>query len=162
MLLQTESGKHMVNIIRTNAEHEDFVELVRFLDAELAQRDGKDHSFYAQFNAISKIKYAVVACKDDVPVGCGAIKEFDPGIMEVKRMYVRPEQRGKGVAAIILSSLEEWAAEMKCFRCVLETGKKQPEAIRLYERMGYRHIANYGQYVGVENSLCFAKDLDHG
>lgn len=151
----------MVEITRANAEHNDFVTLVRCLDAELSERDGEDHSFYSQFNKIDKIKFAVIAYKDGEPVGCGAIKEFAPGIVEVKRMYVKPDERGKGVASAILSSLEEWAAEIKCFRCVLETGKKQPEAIRLYQRMGYGLTAKYGQYAGIENSLCFAKELDH-
>ena len=149
----------MAVVIRTNSEDPDFVELVRHLDAELAERDGKDHSFYAQFNKIDMIRHVIVAYNDGQPVACGAIKEYEPGTMEVKRMFTLPANRGKGIAARVLSELEKWASEMNYSKCVLETGKKQPEAIRLYEKSGYKLIPNYGQYAGVENSVCFEKSL---
>ena len=149
----------MIRTIRTNSDHQDFIQLVKYLDADLAQRDGKDHSFYAQFNKIDKIKYVVVAYDDNKPVGCGAIKEYAPGTVEIKRMYTLPESRGKGVASNVLSALEEWAIELDYEKCILETGKKQPEAIRLYEKNGYSVIPNYGQYAEIENSLCFEKHL---
>ena len=150
-----------MKIIRTNAGNPDFVELVKHLDAELAVRDGEDHAFYAQFNQIAPIKYAVVAYENGQASGCGAIREFDAGTMEVKRMYVLPEHRGKGFATNILAELEQWAAELSCKRCVLETGKNQPEAIALYDKNGYSRIPNYGQYEGVENSVCFEKRLPY-
>jgi GNAT superfamily N-acetyltransferase len=149
----------MIKITRTNAENQDFIELVKYLDAELAERDGQDHSFYATFNKIDKIKYAVVAYEDEKPIGCGAIKEYSPTVMEIKRMYTLPAGRGKGVASLVLSELEMWASELSYTKCILETGKKQPEAIRLYQKNGYKIIPNYGQYAEVENSLCFEKDL---
>lgn len=149
----------MINILRTGSTHPDFIELVRRLDAELAERDGADNAFYAQYNKIGGIKYALVAYENERPTGCGAIKEFAPGAMEVKRMYTLPESRGKGIASRILSELENWAAELSCEKCVLETGKRQPEAISLYRKSGYSTIPNYGQYAGVENSVCFEKLL---
>jgi GNAT superfamily N-acetyltransferase len=149
----------MIKIIRTDSDNTDFVKLVKFLDADLAERDGNDHSFYSQFNKIDKIKYVVVAYENDQPIGCGAIKEFAPGIMEVKRMYTLPEWRGKGIAAKVLADLEIWAAEMLYDKCVLETGKRQPEAIALYKKSGYKIIPNYGQYAGIENSVCFEKEM---
>lgn len=147
----------MHKIIRTDAAHPDFIELVRRLDAELAERDGAGHSFYARYNTIGEIKYAVVAYENERPIGCGAIKEYEPGAMEVKRMYTLPEARDRGIASRILTELEKWAAELSCEKCVLETGKRQPEAIRLYRKSGYTPIPNYGQYVGVENSICWAQ-----
>jgi|SRR5690349_24870665 len=149
----------MVTVVRTDSANPDFISLVRSLDADLAIRDGEDHSFYSQFNKIDKIKYVIVAYEDSLPVGCGAIKAFSPEIMEVKRMYVLPDRRNAGIATAVLSALERWAGELGCSRCILETGKKQPEAIRLYQKNGYHVIQNYGQYAGVENSICFAKDL---
>lgn len=149
----------MIRTIRTNSDHQDFIQLVKHLDADLAERDGKDHSFYAQFNKIDKIKYVVIAYDEDKPVGCGAIKEYAPGTMEIKRMYTLPESRGKGIASKVLSALEEWAIELEYEKCILETGKKQPEAIRLYEKNDYSVIPNYGQYAGIENSVCFEKHL---
>jgi putative acetyltransferase len=149
----------MIQLIRTDSGNKDFIELVRALDADLAKRDGDDHPFYAQFNKIDAIKYAVVAYEDERPVGCGAIKEFSADTVEVKRMYVIPQKRGKGFAAKILAALENWAAELSYVKCILETGKKQPEAIHLYKKNGYSPIPNYGQYANVENSLCFEKKL---
>lgn len=151
----------MVHLERTDSTHGDFIELVRRLDAELADRDGGEHSFYDQFNKIDKIRYVVVAYKEGQAVSCGAIKELEPGVMEVKRMYTLPEHRGKGIAAQVLGELERWAAELGCEKCVLETGKRQPEAIALYTKSGYQVTPNYGQYVGVENSVCFEKEIKH-
>jgi GNAT superfamily N-acetyltransferase len=149
----------MIDIIRTNSDNPDFVQLVKLLDADLAIRDGKDHAFYAQFNKIDKINYVVLAYAKGKPVGCGALKQYKPDVMEVKRMYVQPESRNQGVASRILVELEKWAYELSYATCILETGKMQPEAIGLYKRNGYKLIENYGQYAGVENSLCFEKQV---
>jgi GNAT superfamily N-acetyltransferase len=102
----------------------------------------------------------LVAYDEGLATGCGAIKEYSPGIMEVKRMFTLPSQRGKGIASRILSELEKWAAELRYQKCILETGKKQKEAIALYLKNGYTVIPNYGQYAGVENSICFEKELN--
>lgn len=149
----------MLTILRTTPEHADFVNLVQHLDAELAKRDGDEHAFYAQYNGIQTIPHALVAYLDGKPVATGAIKPFAPGVMEVKRMYVLPEYRGQGVASEVLNALEGWAAALGNSACILETGLKQPEAIRLYEKSGYNRIPNYGQYQGVDNSVCFEKQL---
>ena len=149
----------MISVIRTDSDNQDFVDLVKRLDADLAERDGNEHSFYAQFNKINKIKCVVVAYENGQPVGCGAIKEYAPGTMEIKRMYTLPENRGMGIATKVLTELEGWASELAYEKCVLETGKKQPEAIGLYKKNGYIIIPNYGQYAGIENSLCFEKDI---
>jgi GNAT superfamily N-acetyltransferase len=149
----------MIECIRTDSDHSDFRKLVRELDADLSIRDGADHAFYHQFNKIDKIKYAIVAYEGAIPIGCGAIKEYSPEAMEVKRMYVIPEKRGRGFASFILQQLEHWSAELRYSKCLLETGKKQPEAIQLYQKNNYKVIPNYGQYQGVENSLCFEKLL---
>lgn len=149
----------MIQIRRTNSDDRDFIELVSSLDAELAERDGEDHPFYAQFNKINKIKFVVLAYENEKPSGCGAIKEYGADTVEIKRMYVPPESRKKGIAAVILSELEKWAVELSYSKCILETGKKQTEAIGLYKKSGYTLIPNYGQYTEVENSLCFEKEM---
>lgn len=149
-----------MKLIRTDSNNPDFVELVKQLDADLAIRDGEDHAFYDQFNKLDAIKHTVVAYNEaNRAVGCGAIKQFETGTMEVKRMFVPLEERGKGIAGEILKELEIWAKELGNDKCILETGIKQPEAISLYKKSGYRFIDNYGQYAGVENSVCFAKLL---
>jgi GNAT superfamily N-acetyltransferase len=129
------------------------------LDADLAERDGRDHSFYAQFNKIDKIRYVVIAYLDGKALGCGALKQFGLGTMEIKRMYVPPPGRKLGIASSVLAELESWALELSCTKCVLETGKRQPEAIGLYRKNGYAQIPNFGQYAGMDNSICFEKDL---
>ncbi|SKA47094.1 Acetyltransferase (GNAT) family protein [Chitinophaga eiseniae] len=149
----------MLQLIRTDSGHPDFVSLVRLLDQDLAIRDGSDHAFYAQFNKIDLIKQAVVGYLDGQPVACGAIKPFSAEQAEVKRMFVRPNYRGRGLAGEVLRELEQWAQELGYNACVLETGKKQPEAIALYRKSGYAITENYGQYIGVDNSVCMRKEL---
>lgn len=149
----------MITLKRTNSNDLNFTKLVEHLDSELAIRDGDDHAFYHQYNGISMIKYALVAYMDDIPVGCGAIKKFDETTMEVKRMFVLPEFRGKSISRKILSGLEEWTKELGCQKCILETGINQHEALALYQKSGFIRIPNYGQYADVENSFCFEKVL---
>jgi len=149
----------MVTLKRTTSEHKDFIDLVTLLDSDLGKRDGAEHEFYHQFNSIVGLRYALVAYLGAKPLGCGAIKEFDSTSMEVKRMYVLPEARGQGLATLILKELEKWAAALNYRNCVLETGRRQPEAIALYTKNGYNIIPNYGQYEGVKNSICFQKTI---
>lgn len=148
-----------IELIRTDSTNPDFVKLVGYLDADLRIRDGEDHAFYAQFNKIDKIRNVVVAYQDGFAVGCGAIKDYQNGVGEVKRMFVRPEFRGNGIAARILKELEAWACELDFGSLILETGKAQPEAIALYLKSGYKVIPNYGQYENVENSVCMKKEM---
>ncbi|MFA7380852.1 MAG: GNAT family N-acetyltransferase [Bacteroidia bacterium] len=149
----------MYKIKRTDSDNSDFQKLVTALDKDLAIRDGEDHAFFAQFNKIAAIKHVVVAYEEGAAVGCGAIKEYEENVMEVKRMFVPLEKRGKGIASIVLGELENWAKELGYQKCILETGKKQPEAIRLYQKNNYTTIKNYGQYADVESSVCFEKLL---
>lgn len=150
---------HHILLLRTDSTNPDFRTLVAALDEDLAIRNGDEHSFFAQFNKIDLIKHVVVAYAGNEPVGCGAIKEYAPATMEVKRMYVPPLHRGKSIASAVLQELEAWAKELGYTTCILETGYKQPEAIRLYQKNHYHTIPNYGQYAGVESSVCFEKVL---
>ena len=149
----------MIRLIRTDSDNNDFIELVKLLDAELAILDGDEHAFYAQLNKTDKIKHVIVAYENDKPISCGAIREYSPAIMEVKRMYTIPESRGKGIATKVLNELEKWTTELAYQKCILETGKRQPDAIWLYQKNGYKSIPNYGKYVEMENSVCFEKNI---
>jgi GNAT superfamily N-acetyltransferase len=148
-----------MKLIKTVATNLDFINLVQELDAYLAVQDGEEHGFYDQYNHIDRLKYVIVAYENEVAVGCGAIKTFDEKSIELKRMFVAPNQRGKGVATRILTTLEDWAKELGFQKCILETGKRQPEAIALYHKSQYQIIENYGQYKGMGNSVCFEKKL---
>lgn len=77
----------------------------------------------------------IVAYENNHAVSCGAIKAFDVTTMEAKRMYTLPDNRGKGIATQILIELEKWAKELGYKKCILETGKKQPDAIQLYQKI---------------------------
>lgn len=149
----------MIEIKRTSSSEIDFQHLVSELDGELSTRNGETNEFFAQYNKIDQIKNVIIATIDNKPVGCGAIKAYDSDTMEIKRMFVPIEMRGKGIAVHILKNLEKWAKEMNYSKCILETGNKMLEAIRLYEKSNYKVVPNYGQYNGIEDSICFEKHL---
>ena len=149
----------MIEIKRTSSSETDFQHLVSELDGELSKRNGETNEFFAQYNKIDQIKHVIIATIDNKPVGCGAMKAYDSDTMEIKRMFVPIEMRGKGIAVHILKNLEKWAKEMNYSKCILETGNKMPEAIRLYEKSNYKVVPNYGQYNGIEDSICFEKHL---
>jgi GNAT superfamily N-acetyltransferase len=94
-------------------------------------------------------------------VGCGAVKPHDLAarIGEVKRMYVVPHARRRGVSRAVLARLEEDAARLGYRRLILETGTEQPEALALYESHGWERITPYGRYKDEPSSVCFGKDL---
>lgn len=148
-----------MNIIRTSAQDPIFKNLVKDLDKFLKVTDGDDHAFYDQYNQLNDIKYALIVYYDGHPIGCGAIKQYDEHSFEVKRMYIQESQRGSGYAGLMLKELESWAKELGATMCILETGIRQTAAIRLYQKNGYNSINNYGQYEGVEDSLCFQKEI---
>lgn len=150
----------MISIVRTTSDNKDFGHLVILLDAFLRILDGDDHEFYAQFNQTNLLKNALICYENEVAVGIGAYKEYDAETAEIKRMFTLPEYRGKGIAKAILTELELWAKEEGYKLALLETGKMQKDAIGLYQKLGYEFTENFGQYVGVENSVCMKKSLN--
>jgi len=144
----------------------DASELIRQLSAELAVRydfaDDGSGLFSAADVQIPRAAFLVLRL-DGQPVGCGALRPMEEAgfedAAEIKRMYVAPGVRGRRLAAMILGELERLAREFGYARAVLETGDRNPEAIRLYERSGYQHIPPYGPYIGSARSVCFARWL---
>ena len=149
----------MVKLVRTNSKNTDFMLLVKQLDASLKITDGDEHDFYNQFNSIAALKHTVVAYLENQPIGCGAFKEFNQNSVEIKRMFILPQSRGKGIATLILKELENWAIQSGYSSCILETGIRQTEAVILYKKNLYSITSNYGQYEGLENSICFEKKI---
>ncbi len=149
----------MEQIIRTHPADPDFLRLVQALDQYLAILDGEDHAFYAQFNQTGALQHAVLLYEAGRAVGCGAFKYAGADTVEIKRMYVEEAYRNRGLASKLLAGLEQWASELGNNRCILETGIRQPDAIALYKKAGYRVIENFGQYAGVDTSVCFEKLL---
>jgi putative acetyltransferase len=152
-------GKRMVSIVRVGSDHRAFTDLVRELDDELYQRYGAAQSAYQRYNRIEALDTVVIVCLDGIPAGCGCFKSYDEATVELKRIFVRPENRGKGISKTILAELERWAGELGYAEAILETGKNQHEAIGLYQKSGYFRTDNYGQYAGMADSVCFKKDL---
>ncbi|MBC8987483.1 GNAT family N-acetyltransferase [Pedobacter sp. N36a] len=148
-----------IHLSRTNPDHLDFRKLIALLDENLSENNGEAQSFFNQFNKTDHIKHVLIAYMEGVAIGCGSIKEYDSGTMEVKRMFVHPEFRNIGIATNILFHLEKWAKEMGYERCILETSDKQKEAVILYQKRGYHQIPNYAPYEGVPGSICMEKKL---
>jgi len=125
----------------------------------LYQRNGEGQLVYKQYNHVDLINHVVLIYVDGTPVGCGCYKKYDKYTVEMKRMFVVPEMRGKKLAAQLLQELENWALEEGFHKAVLETGFGKVEAIRLYTIAGYAMTENYGQYIGMEDSICYRKEL---
>lgn len=150
----------MITVKRTDSTNTDFLKLINELDIFLESRHKEEHTFCKQFNKPESIRFVVLVYNEEgFPVGCGAIRSYLPDVMEIKRMFVSTNERKKGVAQMILQELEHWATELGAKKCILETGSKLPEAIRLYEKYGYNRISNYGQYKDLTTSICFEKNL---
>jgi putative acetyltransferase len=146
-------------IKRTNSDNLDFQKLVVELDKDLAIKNGETNHFFTQYNKIDLIQNVVVVYEDNIAVGCGAMKKYEDRVIEVKRMFVSIEKRGKGIAGKILTELQVWAKELGYQKCVLETGDKMIEAIGLYKKNNFKIIPNYGQYAMIKDSLCFEKEI---
>jgi putative acetyltransferase len=149
----------MFSVEKTTPQHPDFIRLILALDEDIAIRDGDEKDFHAQYNKTDNIKHALLVFDNKKAVGCGALRHYDSSTIEIKRMYVSPESRGKGIATQILIALEDWARSLGYTRAILETGEKYQEAIALYTKNGYERIPNYGQYEQVLSSRCFSKEL---
>lgn len=149
----------MVTLKKSNSKDPDFIGLVKLLDADLRARGDEDHDFYAQYNGIEDLELVILAYKEHTPIGCGALKRYNNNCMEIKRMFVMPQERGKGIASMILKTMENWATNNNFSSCILETGLRQPEAIALYKKNNYLPQPNYGPYKEIPNSVCFIKKL---
>lgn len=148
----------MIVIKKTTSDDLDFKYLTRLFDDYLVDIDGDEKDFFALYNQIY-IQNVLICYDNETAVGCGAFKEYEPNVAEIKRMFVLPEQRGKGIAASLLNQLELWAAASGYTSCILETSVRLESAIALYKKAGYEIIPNYGQYVGVQSSVCMKKTI---
>jgi putative acetyltransferase len=150
---------NQVILKRTSNSDADFKSLISQLDKYLSIVNGEQDAFYAPNNVLDALDTAVIAYYNGKPVGCGCFKKFDKQSVEIKRMYVDPELRGRGIASTVLNELEKWAKESGFEYTVLETGLKLDDANALYRKQGYEVIENYGQYAGIKSSVCMKKTL---
>ncbi|TCK63543.1 GNAT family N-acetyltransferase [Curtobacterium sp. PhB136] len=148
--------------IAIDVEHFDSPDAMRLRAAQRIEIDstyGGDTEPGAKPTAESIAVFFVARDADGTPLGCGGLRVVEDGVTEIKRMYVRRESRGAGVATGILRRLEEAALDLGSPALVLETGTEQKRAIRFYEREGFTRIANFGPYVGAPLSACYSKVL---
>mgnify|MGYP000916707660 CR=1 FL=1 len=127
------SKKIMIKIKRINSDNPDFHKLIEGLNKDLWSMNYSNQGHYDKHNVIESLPTVVIAYDDETAIGCGCFKKFDYASAEVKRMYVAPSHRGKGISRMILSELEKWAKEENYSETILETRTAQTEAIGLYE-----------------------------
>ena len=149
----------MITITRTSSDDKRFKNLILELDNDLTTRYTQaDYKFDVNIQ-INALNTAVIAQINNITVGCGCFKELSPDVVEFKRMYVNPYFRGFGIASLMIEELSRWAKELFYQTAVLETGAKQPEAIKLYEKHGFTRIDPFEPYIGIPNSICMGKNL---
>lgn len=144
-----------LQFLRSHSDHPDFQLLIKQLDAYLTVINGEQDGFYKQHNVSNLVPQVLIAYREQIPVGCGALKEIDAHTMEIKRMFVPPDKRKQGIAFAILTELQSWATELGYKRFILETGKSMSDAQALYRKFGFKQIPNYGPYTQIEESCCF-------
>ncbi len=144
-------------------DNPDLIQLSKELDGFYFSRFGKLYLAYKARHVLEGMAGAVVAYEDSKPCGCCCWKPFDAVTAEIKRMYVRPEYRRKGVAKNLIDKLELHAARNGCHRAVLETAKDTAESVAFYHAVGYHVLEEgYGLYAGDLACVCFEKEISDG
>jgi len=140
-------------------------ELILALNSELDARypeEGANHFRLDPAEVADGHGGFFVARLGEIAAGCGAVRLVDAGAAEIKRMYVPPALRGRGIATRLLAQLESEARRLGAARLVLETGERQFESVALYRRAGFVEIPRYGEYMNSPLSLCMGKPLAGG
>jgi putative acetyltransferase len=152
-----------VDIRRSTLASPEAARLIAALDAELTTtfpEPGATHFSLSDGQVEAGHGAFLVAYVEDLAVGCGAIRRLDEVTAEIKRMYVEPSVRSRGIGRALVEALEREARHVGATRIVLETGTRLTPAIKLYQAMGYVHIPLFGEYLSSpETSLCFGKSL---
>jgi hypothetical protein len=148
-----------ITIKRTNSNDVGFQQLIAALDNELWNELNEDQAKYDQYNKVPDLKTVLILYVNEKPAASGCIKKYNENTVEVKRMFVVKEHRGKGLSSMILKELESWAIELGFHYAILETSIHFKAARSLYTNAGYKIIDNYDQYAGLEESICMRKEL---
>ncbi|MFA9463188.1 MAG: GNAT family N-acetyltransferase [Velocimicrobium sp.] len=149
------------DFVFTNGDNTDFEMLCHMLDENLDELVGKQfqREIYKKYNRRDSIHDVILIYHKNVAIACGAFKKFDEKQAELKRVFLKQEFRGKGLATLLISQLEQAAREKGFDTMILETGEPLVAATKRYEKLGYHRISNYGQYVDMPNSICMSKLL---
>lgn len=149
----------VLKVVRTSTNNPDFVFLVNALDNELWNELKEDQATYNQYNNVQNLPTAIIIYDDEKPAAIGCFKKYNNDTMEIKRMYVDKNYRGKSISKLVLNELETWAIEQGFTFSILETSIHFNVAQTLYKSSGYLIIPNYDQYKGLEESVCMKKKL---
>ncbi|MFT8351048.1 GNAT family N-acetyltransferase [Clostridium saccharoperbutylacetonicum] len=142
-----------LKILKTTGTNIDFIKLIKLLDDDLNERYGELQKQYNKHNKTDYINDVIIIYKDEIPVACGALKEHNIEVIELKRIFVKKEYRRQGLSKLIISELEKLGRNKGYKYALLETGVKQHEAINLYKNNGYYIIENFEPYKGNTNSV---------
>ena len=158
LLREREAG---IDLVRADGAHPDFGALSGELDVLLAAIVGEEEYrvTFQPHNTLEELHTVQLAYRGKQPVACAGIRRAGPTTAELKRVFVRPGCRGQGIAGRLIARLEEEALSQGYTRMVLETGEPLQEAMRLYQRLGYRRIPSYGPYGETDDSVCMEKTL---
>ena len=152
-----------MNIRRSSLASPEAGRLIAALNAELTAmfpEPGATHFSLSGEQTEAGQGAFLVAWVEDVAAGCGAIRRVDEVTAEIKRMYVDPGFRGRGIGRALVEALEREARQVGATKIVLETGTRLTRAIKLYQAMGYVQIPLFGEYLSSpKTSLCFGKSL---
>jgi GNAT superfamily N-acetyltransferase len=151
----------MLKCVYTDGRNQDFIELCRQLDENLDELVGgfEQRKNYVQYNTLENIHDVILFYDKDNPCACASFKHYEEDTAEMKRVFVRQEYRGQGISVELIQTLETLAKEKGYRNMILETGKPLVAATKLYLRMGYKVIDNYGQYKNLAESICMNKVL---
>lgn len=148
-----------IALVRTTTDDPRFRGLGAELDADMARRFSDTSLQLMPHDPVDGLPTAVIALAGDRAIGCGCLRPIEPTTVELKRMFVLAELRGRGIAARLVSALEDWARELGYARVAVEAYVLQRDVIALYRRLGYESIPAFGVYVGMATSVCLGRAL---
>lgn len=144
---------------RFDSLNKDYKMLMQSFDAELRETYGTHQDEADKQNVFEEAINIVLVAYNERIVGCGGYKPHHENTAEIKRVYVLPEYRGKGIGIGLMDEIEQWAKEDGFKHLILETGDQQHEAIALYRKIGYYDIPKYVPYLDSPVSVCLKKDI---
>ena len=119
----------------------------------------KNREGFIPYNLSESISDVLIAYSDGKAVGCAGLKRYSDQDVEIKRVWVEPEWRGKHIATGLMDQIEDQARKMGFKRAILQTRPIMPDAVGLYENRGYVLIGNYPPYDKLEGAICMALNL---
>ena len=145
----------------TDGNHEAFRRFYAVTEAYYSQVVGGSdkRAGFVPFNASADIPFVLLAYIDSQPVGCAGLKRYSDDDTEVKRVWVEPAYRRRGIANALMEQIEEKARNLGYRRVILQTRPIMPDAVALYTKRGYELIPNYPPYDQLEGAVCYAKTL---